>query len=264
MLVLSRRQDEKVCFPNLGIEVQVVRTGGKAVRLGVVAPPDVSILRGELVQSDETPPTPARAKHAASGTAEDTLKRFRHEIRDRLNVACLGLQVLQRRIDAGRLEDVEALIQQTLRVFQTINDELSNSAHTAAHTVHRLPQVLIVEDNANEGRLLAELLESYGCNAALVANGRQAIDHLRRNGKPDFVLLDMNMPELDGPATIRILREQSEFDGLQVYGVSGFDRQEIGVPLGPDGVDKWYTKPINSRKLAEEMVSAFELCTPVG
>lgn len=124
--------------------------------------------------------------------------------------------------------------------------------------------MLIVEDNANEGRLLAELLGSYGCDAALVANGRQAIDHLRRNGKPDIVLLDMNMPELDGPATIRMLREQSEFDGLRVYGVSGLERHEAGVSLGSDGVDKWYTKPINARQLAGEIVSAFAEYALVG
>lgn len=110
MLVLSRRQDEKVCFPNLGIEVQVVRTGGKVIRLGVVAPPEVPVLRGEMIPASETAQTSANAKCLADKFAEQAMRRFRHDIRDRLNSACLGLQVLQRRIDAGRWDDVESLI----------------------------------------------------------------------------------------------------------------------------------------------------------
>lgn len=264
MLVLSRRQDEKVCFPNLGIEVQVIRTGGKVVRLGVVAPPEVPVLRGELVQAIETAKSAESATRLANEFAAAALRRFRHDVRDRLNVACLGLQVLQRRIDAGRWDDVEALIQHTLNAFQTINDELGTTDKPATNIAVQTPQVLIVEDNANEGQLLAELLGSYGCNTSWVANGRQALDHLRKNGKPDFVLLDMNMPELDGPATIRMLREQSEFDGLRVFGVSGMERHEAGVTLGPDGVDRWFTKPINARELAQEIVSAAACCIPVG
>ena len=264
MLVLSRRQDEKVCFPNLGIEVQVIRMNGKVVRLGVVAPQDVPVLRGELVQSIETAKTSESTKRLANGFAEEAMRRFRHDVRDRLNVACLGLQVLQRRIDAGRWDDVESLIHRTLHAFQTINAELTTCERPALSTAEQTTQVLIVEDNANEGQLLAELLGSYGCEATLVANGRQAIDHLRRNGKPDFVLLDMNMPELDGPTTIRMLREQAEFDGLRVYGVSGLERQEAGVSLGPDGVDGWYTKPVNAKQLAQAMVAAIAECTPVG
>lgn len=264
MLVLSRRQDEKVCFPNLGIEVQIIRTDGKVVRLGVNAPREVQILRGELVRSNEAAKTCETARRPENKSAEEALRRFRHDVRDRLNVACLGLQVLQNRIEAGRWDDVEALVESTLRAFQAINDELATSEKPAVPSVEQTPQVLIVEDNANEGQLLAELLGSYGCNATLVANGRQAIDHLRRNGKPDFVLLDMNMPELDGPTTIRMLREQSEFDGLRVFGVSGLERHEAGVSLGSDGVDQWHTKPVNARRLAQEIAAAFAACTPMG
>lgn len=48
MLVLSRREDDKILFPNLGISVQIVRIDGKKARVGVQAPRDVHILRHEL------------------------------------------------------------------------------------------------------------------------------------------------------------------------------------------------------------------------
>lgn len=50
MLVLSRKANETVEFPELGISVEVVRVNGSIVRLGVKAPDSVRILRGELVE----------------------------------------------------------------------------------------------------------------------------------------------------------------------------------------------------------------------
>jgi hypothetical protein len=70
------------------------------------------------------------------------------------------------------------------------------------------------------------------------------------------------MPVLDGPASIRMLSEHPECESLRLYGESGLERQEAGASLGPNGVDRWYTKPINAKLLAQEMVSAFLLCTP--
>jgi len=51
MLVLSRRLDEMICFPDLGITVRVVGIHGATVRLGIEAPREVKILRGELIDS---------------------------------------------------------------------------------------------------------------------------------------------------------------------------------------------------------------------
>ena len=48
MLVLSRREDDKIVFPNLGITVEVLRIAGRSVRLGVKAPSQVRVLRHEL------------------------------------------------------------------------------------------------------------------------------------------------------------------------------------------------------------------------
>ena len=48
MLVLSRKSDEQVLFPELGIVVKVIRVRGNQVRLGIDAPDSVRILRGEL------------------------------------------------------------------------------------------------------------------------------------------------------------------------------------------------------------------------
>lgn len=48
MLVLSRREDQTIVFPDLGITVRVLRPGKHHVRLGIEAPESIRILRGEL------------------------------------------------------------------------------------------------------------------------------------------------------------------------------------------------------------------------
>ena len=52
MLVLSRRSEEQIVFPELGITVEVLRIKGNVVRLGIKAPDSVRILRGELHDND--------------------------------------------------------------------------------------------------------------------------------------------------------------------------------------------------------------------
>jgi carbon storage regulator CsrA len=56
MLVLSRRRNETIVLPGLGITVRVVRLNGRTVRLGIEAPPDVKVVRGELVDGFSTRP----------------------------------------------------------------------------------------------------------------------------------------------------------------------------------------------------------------
>ena len=54
MLVLSRRQNEEIVFPELGITVKVIRVKGNQVRLGVTAPEAVRVLRSELAFEPDT------------------------------------------------------------------------------------------------------------------------------------------------------------------------------------------------------------------
>jgi carbon storage regulator len=48
MLVLSRKKEQEVCLPELGVNIKVLQVKGNTVRLGIEAPEDVHILRGEL------------------------------------------------------------------------------------------------------------------------------------------------------------------------------------------------------------------------
>jgi carbon storage regulator len=67
MLVLSRRKGEQVVLPGYGVAITVLEVKGKTIRLGIAAPRDVDIFRGELVPQA----TPVASASAAAESATD-------------------------------------------------------------------------------------------------------------------------------------------------------------------------------------------------
>ena len=62
-----------------------------------------------------------------------------------------------------------------------------------------MPQrILIVEDDLDLARTVAEVLDSAGYSTAIAANGYEALDRLRTDDRPNLILLDMMMPGMDG------------------------------------------------------------------
>ncbi len=64
MLVLTRKSGEKIVLPSLGITVQVLSIKGNTVRIGIVAPSDVSVVREELLDADRSRAKAPRAEAA--------------------------------------------------------------------------------------------------------------------------------------------------------------------------------------------------------
>ena len=126
MLVLSRRENEKIVFPNLGISVEVIRIAGKAVRIGVDAPKHIRILRDEVADL-----LPANALPADAAVPPQMDRGTRHALRNRLNVATLGLQVLHRRLEAGQTEEIEPLLFKILGELQEFDAQLDAGKETA-------------------------------------------------------------------------------------------------------------------------------------
>ncbi len=67
MLVLSRKKGEKILMPGLDIEIEVVEIRGNKVRLGITAPDDVNILRGELTSQPSDADAPKDDPNQSEG-----------------------------------------------------------------------------------------------------------------------------------------------------------------------------------------------------
>jgi CheY-like chemotaxis protein len=83
--------------------------------------------------------------------------------------------------------------------------------------------VLIVEDDADLREMMAQLLTLEGFQAETAANGRDALEYLRRGDPPDVILLDLMMPVMDGWEFRRRQREDPALAKVPVVVLSALD-----------------------------------------
>ena len=111
---------------------------------------------------------------------------------------------------------------------------MDQEGHTAS--------VLVVEDTIANLRLLSELLGAQGYEVRAVTNGRQAIQAVERE-PPDLILLDINMPELNGYEVCRHLRAQERSKDVPVIFITALtDTVDKVRAFDAGGVD-YVTKP---------------------
>lgn len=247
MLILSRRADETLVFPNLGITVHILRITGGQVRIGVEAPPAVRVVRGELASETRT-----AIVRQGDGQAAAHMQML-------LLDASLILQRLHMAAEAMQWQEAEPLVFSLFRLLKHLNDQvaLMSALEPPAPGPSR-KRALIVDDNHNETKLLASYLRLKQFEIETAANGAEAMAYLSSQAIPDVVVLDMNMPQFDGRWTVNELRSNRRFDGLKIFAVSGIHPNEYGVGIGREGVDRWFRKPLNPDELVDEIQRSLE------
>jgi len=245
MLVLSRRETEKVLFPTLGISVELLRVQGNKARLGIDAPPEIPVLRHELAERSSMELTPD-----CSSTRKQ-LSDLAHAVRRRLDSAAVALNELHHQLEGKQEHRVRETVMRLYRDLESLEKEANQAIEwtTAAKTSH----VLVVEDSDVERKLLAAVLEYSGLNVSTACDGQDALDFLSMHAKPDAVLLDMLMPRCDGPAFVRLVRSDPQFADLKIFAVSGREQTNLGVATGWDGINGWFPKPLEPAELVSTL-----------
>ncbi len=249
MLVLSRRESDKVLFPSLGISVEVLRVQGNKTRLGITAPADVPILRHEIADLKEIEFAPGQQ------FSDNRLQELVHAIRNRLEVASVNLNELHSSLDSVGNQSAQGLIEDLFRELQSLEREANRVLEDSGVPVNHIPQALLVEDSATERQLLEAYLDLCGFNVTTAEDGQDALDYLSLHARPDVVLLDMMMPRIDGPAFIRTVRADPKLRGLSIFAISGSESKDFDIPTGPLGVDRWYLKPLNAKALVSDVAT---------
>ena len=102
-------------------------------------------------------------------------------------------------------------------------------------------------------RLVSQMLVSNGYNVLKASSGQEAVRHIYE-GKPDLVLLDVMMPEIDGWQTCRLIRAVSE---VPVIMLTGKRNSEDDIVRGLEcGADEYLTKPVGTRELMARVKAA--------
>lgn len=105
--------------------------------------------------------------------------------------------------------------------------------------------VLVAEDDAKQAELVRRYLRREGHTVTVVHDGRAAIEEARRR-EPDLLVLDIQMPRVDGLDVARVLRAESDLPILMLTARSTEDDLLLGLDLG---ADDYMTKPYSPREL---------------
>ena len=132
--------------------------------------------------------------------------------------------------------------------------EITSASHeaTASMMVEGLSgvKVLLAEDNMINTQLAVELLERVGVIVTTVANGREAVDLvLAPDADFDLVLMDIQMPVMDGYEATRLLRERLDARQLPIVAMTAHAMVEEREHCLASGMNDHLSKPINPEEL---------------
>lgn len=119
-------------------------------------------------------------------------------------------------------------------------------------------EILAVDDNPVNRRLLVATLSAQGYSVTPASNGREALAILR-NGSArrfDVVLLDIVMPEMDGYETLRAIRADRSLQDLPVLMISAVDEIESVIECVKIGATDYLAKPFNADLLRARIESS--------
>lgn len=108
--------------------------------------------------------------------------------------------------------------------------------------------ILIVEDNANNRILFRDILTFHGYAVTVACDGNEAIT-VARELMPDLILMDIQMPGMNGMAAGATLKKDPATSGLKIVALTSFAMRGDQEKFLAAGFDDYLSKPINTREL---------------
>lgn len=115
-----------------------------------------------------------------------------------------------------------------------------------------MKKILIAEDRPSSRELIRTVLEGCGYIVVEAADGRQAVDVARRE-LPDLLIVDLQMPALDGLGVLAELRRDERFADVPIVALTASAMHGDRERALEAGFTEYITKPVNLRSLREEL-----------
>jgi two-component system cell cycle response regulator DivK len=114
------------------------------------------------------------------------------------------------------------------------------------------PRILVIEDNERNLKLVRDVLRFAGYDVLEARSGEQGVA-LANESAPDLVLMDLQLPSMDGTQALRLLRQNPRTREVPVVAVTAFAMKEDRDRALEAGFDGYLEKPISVRALPDQV-----------
>ena len=113
-------------------------------------------------------------------------------------------------------------------------------------------RILVVEDNPLNLKLVRDVLTAFEYEVVEAHSGEEGVE-LAGTCSPDLVLMDLQLPGIDGYEALRLLRQDPRLGSVPVVAVTAFAMKEDRERTAREGFDGYLGKPISVRALPEQV-----------
>jgi len=117
-------------------------------------------------------------------------------------------------------------------------------------------RILVVEDNMDNYELVRFILERAGYDVFLAVNGRDGVDAARLQ-KPDMILMDLGMPEMDGWIATEKLKSDEATKSIPLYALTAYTLPQDRKRALEAGCDGYVSKPIHMKGFLDVIDNVF-------
>jgi two-component system cell cycle response regulator DivK len=121
----------------------------------------------------------------------------------------------------------------------------------------RRRRILIVEDHPLNAKLLRDLLEAHGYETMETGDGLEALN-LARRGRPDLILMDLQLPDVSGLEVTRWLRREPGTRTTPIVAITAFAMREDEKKALDGGCNAYIAKPISIGRVLEIVAALLE------
>ena len=115
-----------------------------------------------------------------------------------------------------------------------------------------MTKVLLVEDNADNWDILSRRLRRRGYEVVIATDGQQGVD-MAHSEAPDLILMDMNLPVLDGREATRRIKASPQTQAIPIIALTAHAMEGDRQKALEVGCDDYHTKPIELTRLLTQM-----------
>lgn len=115
-----------------------------------------------------------------------------------------------------------------------------------------MKKIMVVDDSPVDSQHLVRILREAGCMVIAATSGLDALAKVKAD-KPDLIMMDVNMPDLDGFATTRKLQQEAETKSIPVIFVTGKDQKADRVFAQMLGAKGYVTKPYSTDQILAQI-----------